>query len=175
MALSIFVILLGFFRPTLNGGAPLFCSGKATYYALSQLLTHNKSIRFLDVGSGTGGVILSLASQHPNVKIDGVEGACIPWLISKIRIALNHSHANAMYENYQNIDFGHYDIVYTYLTPTVMSGIWQKAKREMKAHSLLLSYEFSIPEVEPDFCSYPNAGGPPLFGWRIPASNHSKT
>jgi hypothetical protein len=170
---AVLFILLGFFWPILKDGAPLFSSGQATWDEVSRRLPSNGSrLRVLDAGSGTGGLIMALASSHPDATIVGVETACIPWLISKMRIALRRSHASVRFTNYQHIDFGHYDVVFTYLSPACMPDIWLKAKKEMRAHSLLLSYEFAIPGAEPDFRCYPAPDSPPLLGWRIPKSDY---
>jgi hypothetical protein len=173
VAPAVFFILLGLFWPTLKGGAPLFSSGQSTWDEVARLLpSTNDKLRFLDAGSGTGGLILAMASRCPDATIVGAEMACIPWLISRIRIALRRSHASARYINYQHIDFGHYDVVFTYLSPACMHDIWFKAKKEMRAHSLLLSYEFAIPGTEPDFRCYPAPDGPALMGWRMPPEDY---
>ncbi|QFY42422.1 class I SAM-dependent methyltransferase [Candidatus Methylospira mobilis] len=174
IAPTVFFVLLGVFWPVLKGGAPLFSSGKSAWDAVAQVITptNDSNFRFLDAGSGTGGLIIALASLHPDATMEGAETACIPWMISRIRIALRRSNARARYINYQHIDFGYYDVVFTYLSPACMPDIWFKARKEMRTHSLLLSYEFAIPEAEPDFRCYPVPGGPPLLGWRIPPANY---
>jgi len=173
IAPAAFFILLGIFSPVLKGGAPLFSSGKSAWNAVAQVIpfANGSKFRFLDAGSGTGGLIIALASLHPDATMEGVETACIPWIISRVRIALRRSNARARYMNYQHIDFGYYDVVFTYLSPACMPDIWFKARKEMRTHSLLLSYEFAIPGAEPDFHCYPVPGGPPLLGWRIPPSD----
>jgi hypothetical protein len=46
-------------------------------------------------------------------------------------------------------DLSKFDVVYCFLSPVPMPGIWEKAKAEMKKGSLLISNTFEIPGVKP--------------------------
>ena len=48
-----------------------------------------------------------------------------------------------------------------------MPFIWTKASSEMRAGTVLLSYEFIIPAQEPSFVLNLVLMLPPLYGWRI--------
>jgi hypothetical protein len=56
--------------------------------------------------------------------------------------------------------------VFAYLSPAAMPALWQKARREMRPGSLLLSHEFPIPGKEADLVLRPQ-GGAALYGWRL--------
>jgi predicted O-methyltransferase YrrM len=82
--------------------------------------------------------------------VDGIELAPLPWLVSRLRAALSGSRARFLRADYETVNFGHYDIVFAYLSPAAMAGLWRKAEKEMRPGSILLSYEFDIPGRMPD-------------------------
>jgi hypothetical protein len=67
--------------------------------------------------------------------------------------------------DYEHLDFVSYDVVFAYLSPAAMPALWEKARAEMQSGALLLSYEFTIPDIEPHLISTPVDGGPVLYGW----------
>jgi predicted O-methyltransferase YrrM len=84
-----------------------------------------------------------------------------------LRSRIRQSNAHFIRGDYDRLDFASYDVVFAYLSPAAMPALWQKANVEMRKGSLLLSYEFDIPGVEPHFARAPVHGGPLLYGWRI--------
>ena len=65
-----------------------------------------------------------------------------------------------------SIDLSGHDIVYAYLSPAPMPLLWEKARREMRAGSLLVSFRFVVPGVAPSRMI--DAGGNWLYVWRLP-------
>jgi SAM-dependent methyltransferase len=104
----------------------------------------------IDIGSGLGGLVLELARARPDCDLTGIELAPLPWLVARLRAGVSRSRARFLRGDYERLNLGHYDVVFAYLSPAAMSGLWHKANTEMKPGSLLLSYEFVMTEREPD-------------------------
>jgi hypothetical protein len=102
------------------------------------------------MGSGLGGLVLDLARRRPDCEASGIELAPLPWLASSLRARLTGSHARFLLGDYENLNFGKFDVVFAYLSPAAMAGLWRKAEAEMRPGSVLVSYEFAIAEREPD-------------------------
>jgi hypothetical protein len=68
--------------------------------------------------------------------------------------------------NLWSTDLSCHDVVYAYLSPAPMSSLWEKARREMRPGSLLVSFRFMIPGVVP--ARTIGAGGNCLYVWRLP-------
>ncbi len=121
---------------------------------VEKLLPQQKAFSFVDIGSGLGGLILYLAGRFESASFIGVEIAPLPWLASYLRVQFkngaNASNAQFLRSNYENLDFSKFDVVFAYLSPAAMSALWQKAKKEMRPGSILISYEFPILGIEPD-------------------------
>ena len=165
--LSAFIFLLALYWTTFRTQVPFFPSGPATWNAVAGWLPKNRPFRFVDIGSGLGGLVLSLAERRPDGEFIGIELAPLPWLASVLRARVRRSAARFIRGDYQDLDFAEYDVVFAYLSPAAMPALWEKAKREMRSGTLFLSYEFSISGAKSHIIMMPVAGGPALFGWHM--------
>ncbi|QBE65293.1 SAM-dependent methyltransferase [Pseudoduganella lutea] len=163
--LVVFVVLLGWYWSTFRTQVPYFPSNPAVWRAVESLLPARPGVRVIDVGSGLGGFTLHLARARPDADCTGIELAPVPWLYSNWRARFTKSRARFIRGDYEKIHFGDYDVVFAYLSPAVMSGLFDKARREMKVGSLLVSYEFTIPGFKPDKTIHTTEGAPLLFVW----------
>lgn len=163
-----FVLLLGLYWTTYQTQVPFYPSGPAAWEAVAGLLPQDRPVRFIDIGSGLGGLVLNLAARRPESDFVGIELAPLPWLASLLRKRLVRSQGRFVRGDYGRLDFAHYDVVFAYLSPAAMPGLWQKASAEMRPGTLLLSYEFPVPGVTPDITVTPEPSGTALYGWRIP-------
>lgn len=160
-----FVALLGLYWSAFRTQVPFYPSGPAAWKAVKDLLPKDRPIRFVDIGSGLGGLVLHLSEMRKESEFAGIEIAPLPWLVSALRSRMAGVNARFIRGDYDRVDFASYDVVFAYLSPAAMPSLWRKASSEMRAGSLLLSYEFAIPAVKPHLTIAPDASGPPLYGW----------
>lgn len=124
---------------------PLYLSSPQAAAALATRLPEGG--RLLDLGCGLGGPLARLAALRPDVRLSGVEAAPLNWLVARLRLAGRaHIKLGSLWE----ADLAQYDVVYAYLSPAPMPRLWEKARREMRPGSLLISNTFAIPGVEAD-------------------------
>jgi SAM-dependent methyltransferase len=161
-----FVVLLLVFWSTFRTQVPYYPSGRAVPTAVASLLP-GRPVRVIDIGSGLGGLVLELARARPESRFEGIELAPLPWFASRLRAALGRSRARFIRGDYEDLDFGHYDLVFAYLSPAAMDALWRKARREMRPGSLLVSYEFVVDGCRPDRIVAPTDGGPTLNIWHL--------
>jgi SAM-dependent methyltransferase len=160
-----FVLLLLVFWSTFRTRVPYYPSGRKVRDAVAALLPAGRPVRAIDIGSGLGGLVLELARRRPESRFEGIELAPLPWLASRLRARLSASRAHFIRGDYERLDFGQYDLVFAYLSPAAMDGLWRKARAEMRPGSLLVSYEFAIEDHAPDRSLAPTPGGPHLYIW----------
>lgn len=160
-----FVLLLGWYWSTFRTQVPYYPSGPAVWDAVRQLLPPDRAARVVDIGSGLGGLTLYLARVRPDVDALGIELAPLPWLLSWLRARLGRSRARFLRGDYEHLDFSQFDLVFAYLSPAAMPGLWRKARAEMRPGSMLVSYEFVIEEMPPQSIIHATAGGIPLYIW----------
>ncbi len=144
-----FILSLGVYWTTYATQVPFYPSCSIVWQQVADLLIPEREIKFIDIGSGIGDLCTTVALLKPCSIVTGIEIAPIPWLISKVRGYANRSSANFKIGNYNKLNFSDYDIVFAYLSPAAMTSLWEKAQAEMRSQSLLISYEFEIPNVKP--------------------------
>lgn len=161
-----FLLLLGLYWSTFRTQVPYYPSGRDTWQQVSDLLPDDRPVRFIDIGSGLGGLVLELARERRDGEFTGIELAPLPWLWSFLRARLAAIPARFVRGDYDRLDFGSYDVIFAYLSPAAMPALWEKARAEMRPGTLLLSCEFRIPHAEPHAVSEA-PGGRPLYVWRM--------
>lgn len=155
--LAAFVVLLLVFGPTVRNRVPLYLSNEKTAAALSRFLDQHgwgkdsaadASAPVLDVGSGTGTMVTLLARTNPQHRIEGIEGAWLPYLISRIACA-GLSNASVRQGDFWSQHLAPYPVVYAFLSTEPMPRLWEKARREMAPGAFLISNSFQVPDQAP--------------------------
>ena len=146
-ALAAFVCLILVYGAIWKSRVPLFFTSARTQRALEGLLPEGE-MRFLDVGCGDARVLTRLAELRPESRFEGVEQALVPWLMARLRCRFSKGDCGVKQADLWQTDLSGYDVVYAYLSPAVMPELWEKARREMRPGSHLVS-AFAVPGVTP--------------------------
>jgi hypothetical protein len=128
---------------------PLWLSGAHARQRLIEHLPSRRSLRAVDLGSGTGGLLLALWRSGRCAECVGVEWALLPWLIGWLRLRRAGFRGRWRLGSFWSEPLGDYDLVYAFLSPAAMPALWRKAGAEMRPGSWLVSYRFEIPGVPP--------------------------
>lgn len=165
--LGAFLFFVALYWSTFRTQVPFYPSGRRVWDAVETLLPQKTAIRFIDIGSGLGGLVLHLAALHMESTFIGVEVAPLPWLISHLRARIGRSHGRFLRDDYESLDFAQYDVVFAYLSPAAMSPLWNKAQAEMRPGTVLLSFEFPIVDVPAHRTITIDANGLALYAWNF--------
>ncbi len=139
-----FILLWVVYRGALGGQVPLYLTNHQTAKALAELTTNLAGMRFVDLGAGVGSVLGSLAKARPDAQFFGVENAPASWLIGYLR-TLPRSNCQWHWGDLWQEKLAQYDVVYAFLSPAAMPGLWAKIEDEMRAGSLFISNSFAVP------------------------------
>ena len=166
--LATFVVLVLFYWSTFRTRVPLYLSCPNAWQALMPLLPATQRFRFIDLGSGLGGMPLYLEPRFPAGRFYGAEIAPAPWLISQMRVHLKGSRVRFMRRDYASLDLARFDVVFAFLSPAAMPALWQQAQHQMRRGSLFLSLAFPVHTRQPDHV-VAQAGGArqTLYAWRM--------
>ena len=165
--LGVFLFMLVLYWSTFRTQVPYYPSGKAAWVLVARQLPQDKPLRVIDIGSGLGGLVLHLARRRPQASVTGIELAPLPWLASWLRARLLRSRARFLLGDYDKLDFGSFDAVFAYLSPAAMTALWEKARREMRPGSMLMSYEFAIDGHPPSVSLCLQDTGRTLYIWHF--------
>lgn len=147
--LFIFIVLT--FSHVIFDRVPLYLTNETTTDAILEVIKEYKLTKFVDLGSGTGKVVRSVAKF--NVDSFGAESAPFVFiyssLISFANSIFNLKGGKILNKNIWKIDLCEYDCVYTFLSPAVMDKIGNKFSHEMKKGSVLISNSFCITGIRP--------------------------
>jgi SAM-dependent methyltransferase len=145
--LAAFAVLLLTFWRTDKSRVPLFLTNATAADAVADLLPAHPC-HVVDLGCGTGGLLRRLAQARPDCEFVGIEHAPLPWLWARVA-ALGRGNVQIRYGDLWTQHLGLFDVVYAFLSPAPMAGLWQKALAEMRPGALLVSNSFDIPGIEP--------------------------
>lgn len=149
-AYLVIALLMGLvFWGTVKGDVPLFLSSHAANEALKTLVDRERATQFIDLGAGLGTVTVALARHRPSMTVEAWERAPIPWLITQWR-SQGLPNALVYRMSFWECDLSIFDVVFAFLSPAAMPRLGEKARREMKPGSLLVSSNFPVPDWEPE-------------------------
>jgi len=174
LALALFCLLASVYWGVSGNRVPLFSSSQAAAQAVADLLPRDRAFAFLDLGCGLGGVLAHLACARPSGEYHGVEVAPVPFLLCWLRSLVLGRNCRVRWEDFRNLDLGRYDVIYAYLSPAAMAGLWEKASREMRPGTLFVSNSFAVPGVQAEFTLTTGDGsGSRLLAWRMQGKSHA--
>ncbi|MDA8260550.1 MAG: class I SAM-dependent methyltransferase [Betaproteobacteria bacterium] len=168
MYLAAFLLLVLFYWSTFRTRVPLYLSDRKAWRALTSLLPEASEFRFVDLGSGLGGVPFYLEPRFPQGRLFGTEIAPGPWLVSRVRAWLKRSRVKFMRCDYARLNLADFDVVFAFLSPVAMPGLWQQAQAQMRSGSLFVSLSFAVNARQPDHVMNLAEGARhTLYAWRM--------
>lgn len=148
--LAAFVALLLVYWTTFRTRVPLYLSDRRAWQAIEALLPQKRSFRFIDLGSGLGGLLFDLERRFPAAEFTGTELAPAPWLISRLRAGFTRSRVRFLRQDYAALDLAAYDVVFAFLSPAAMPALWQQVSAQMRPGGCFMSLSFMAGDREPD-------------------------
>lgn len=158
-----FILLMLVFRSAATGQIPLYFSGGGATRALAELIRERQARQVVDLGAGIGSAIVPLARALPEVRFVGIENSPLPWLLGWCRTR-GLRNVEWRWGSLWANSLAPFDLVYAFLSPAPMPALWEKAREEMRAGSLLVSNSFPVPDVAPTWLA--QAGTRELYGYR---------
>ncbi|MDP1645982.1 MAG: class I SAM-dependent methyltransferase [Thiobacillus sp.] len=166
--LAAFLLLVLFYWSTFRTRVPLYLSDHKAWQAVAPLLPATQAFRFIDLGSGLGGVPFYLEPRFPQGRFYGTEIAPAPWLISRLRAWLKRSRVRFMRRDYATLNLADFDVVFAFLSPAAMPGLWQQAQAQMRSGSLFISLSFAVNTRQPDHVvTLAEGARHTLYAWRM--------
>jgi SAM-dependent methyltransferase len=121
--------------------APLFPTPAGALAALAAQAPLPADARVLDAGCGLGHGLQALREAYPQARLHGLERSWPLRLACALRCRWAHVRRGDIWAH----DWSSYDLVYLFQRPESMPRALQKAGRELRPHTWLVSLEFEAP------------------------------
>lgn len=145
------LIALSIVWSTLKTGiSPMVSSSKASQMMLTAINASEKG-PILDLGSGWGTLVISIARQHPEREVIGYELSLFPWLASRLlKGCFRLNNLTLHRADFNHADLSHASILFCYLFPKGMERLHQKLMRDELTELLIVSNTFALPMTAPE-------------------------
>jgi hypothetical protein len=121
--------------------APLFPTPAGVLDGLERHAPLGADARIIDAGCGLGDGLLELRRRYPQAALEGIEWSWPLRLVAALRCRFAQVRRCDMWA----ADWSPYAMVYLFQRPESMARAWDKAAREMRPGSWLVSLEFAVP------------------------------
>lgn len=113
------------------------------------ILENKKEGIFVDLGCGTGKVIVAVKKRFPAMEVLGYESWLTQFLLAKMMIFLSGVRVKVFYRDLFRADLSKADVVFCYLFSHLMPTLEKKFEKELKSGTLVISNTFPLPNWKP--------------------------
>lgn len=131
----------------------------------------NKSLVIVDLGCGTGGLLLPLAKKFPQHKFVGYDWDFFVCRILKWR-ARKLLNLTVVKENFMNVDLSQYDLLLCFLDTKAAEELSSKVALEIKPNAMIISSAFELKDLIPQKIFDTKSFGIPLKVYVYKNSNN---
>lgn len=139
LSFTIFIVWM------LLNGAPYAPTGSERLNNMILLAKAKKGEKMADLGSGDGRIVIEFAKK--GLEAHGYEANPILVILSirKIKKEKLEKKAFIHFKSFWGINFSYFDIITIYGIPYIMGRLGEKAEKELKPGSRLISSHFQLP------------------------------
>lgn len=151
-------------------GAPYLPTSKKKLKAALALAEIKAGEIVGDLGCGDGRFLFLASRETPARMVIGWEISLLPYLASMIKKLFRFRHSRKViihYASFYQADFSQLDVIYCFGLPRVMKKLEPKLLRELKPGSRLVSYAFSLPNLQPAKTIKLTKNSPTLFLYKF--------
>ncbi len=129
--------------------APWVPTRRKDFSRIDKLAKLKEGDNFVDVGCGTGSLLVYLAKKYPQTNFVGIEIAWPLFLITySKKIFFGCQNIELKNRDFFKCDFSDYNKFFVYgLTRKAFSRLSQKIKKECDSGTKIISYTFSIADL----------------------------
>ena len=116
-------------------------------WARQKLQSASQSLTVVDLGSGTGSLLIPLAREFPQHRFIGLEWDSVPLLIAILK-SLHLKNIEWHHQNFMDCSYAEADIIFCYILKTMRERIGKKLSQEIKSDCLVISELYPVSELK---------------------------
>ncbi len=138
------VVALIFIYSEITGSPPV-PTAPATKAVMLSMVPADLEGSIHELGSGWGTMAFALARRHPRCPVTAFELSPVPWLFSRLRLALGrYPNLTLRRQDFHRVHLGGTALVVCYLQPRGMRKLKPKLEAELDPGTLVLSNTFAF-------------------------------
>ena len=108
-----------------------------------RLLESEKPLTIVDLGSGTGSLLIPLAKEFPEHRFVGIEWDCVPLIVAMFK---SRKLKNVQWhkQNFMQYSCSDADVVFCYLLKTMRDPLGLKLSKEIKNDCIVITELYSL-------------------------------
>lgn len=168
---TLIAALISIVVTTLKVGISPMPSSRKACKAIASAIPTNTHGQIIDLGSGWGNVVFSLAQSFPQAEIKGIELSPIPWAVSRLGAFFSgSSNLEIKRGNFRDVKLDNAEVVVCYLFPDGMTYLKTKFENELKPEAVIVSNTFRLAGWEPEeVITLNDIHQTPIYRYRVPA------
>ncbi len=139
-----------FYNMVFRGYAPFISTRKEVIDRIISELDLREDAIVKELGCGKAGFLRALRKKYPKAHLLGYEYSLFPYLAGQIQNSFAKSHLHLFRENIFKTNICDADLVYCYLNIKTMKDLRQKFKQQCKKGTIIVSYQFPLPDMKPE-------------------------
>ncbi len=149
LAFAALVVAMLLYAPTFWTRVPYFPTHLKMYERILALIPADKELKFIDLGCGNARLLVFLAKSRPQASFVGVEISPLAYAAARLWVwGSGASNVTIQWRNFWNLSLEPFDVVYAFLAPGPMPGLWEKAQAEMQPGSVFITNTFTVDSSE---------------------------
>jgi hypothetical protein len=137
LALGVLLVSISNLMSIIGGAFPI-SSSRSTILKAFNHIDLKPGQTFVDLGCRWG-TVLNIAKWNYKMKVVGYEISPLPYLIAKLRFQ------NVYYQTVLKANLSRADVIFVYLSPSLMKQLELKFKQAIQEKKMVLSLSFPIP------------------------------
>ena len=151
-AILIVLILgyIGYIMISFKNMVPFVPTSKKVAKKMVELAGVKKGDKVIDLGSGTGSIVMAAASSEKDITVVGVELSPLLRLITKLKLLLRprlSKRISIIRQDMFNVHLSPYAVIFCFITPEAIKKLLPKF-RQLPRGTKIVTHMFSLPSIE---------------------------
>jgi 16S rRNA A1518/A1519 N6-dimethyltransferase RsmA/KsgA/DIM1 with predicted DNA glycosylase/AP lyase activity len=137
-----------FYNIVFRGFAPFVSTRFKAILGILKEMDLNGDEHVYELGAGKAGFLRAVEQKFRNLELTGVEYSWWPYILARIQVILSGSRIKLVRKNIFKVNLKDADVIYCFLSDTMMKKLEKKIKEECRPNTMVISYNFPFPNIE---------------------------